>query len=154
MPHSTLTTASSTTVVPEAELAARLRLAVTRLARRLRRYADAGATPSQLSALATVARLGPLTLGDLSAAERVKPPTMTRVVGSLEEMGLVTRTVDPSDRRVARVELTAAGERLMARSRSRKDAYLATRLRGVSRSERQTLEAAAGILERLLESEP
>jgi DNA-binding MarR family transcriptional regulator len=140
-------------VVPEAELAARLRLSVARLARRLRTYADSDISPSQLSALATVARLGPLTLGDLTAAERVKPPTMTRVVACLEELGLVTRTVDPSDRRVAHVEATPLGQKLLAKSRSRKDAYLTGLVRTLSPAERGTLEAATGVLERLLETD-
>src|SRR2546423_13827260 len=90
----------------DAELAARLRLAVTRLARRLRQEtqnADGDVPPSGLSALSSIERLGPLTLGELSAVERVQPPTMTKVVAGLESLGLVSRTVDPADRRVARV---------------------------------------------------
>src|SRR3954469_1794979 len=88
----------------DAELASRLRLAVTRLARRLRTQLPGQLTPSQLATLSSVERLGPLTLGELSSAERVKPPTMTKIVACLEELGLVTRTVDQSDRRVARVD--------------------------------------------------
>ncbi len=137
----------------EAELAARLRLAVSRLARRLRRESASDVTASQLSALYTVARLGPLTLGDLSAAEGVRPPTMTRVVASLEQLGLVARTVDPSDRRVARVALTALGDDLLEASRHRKDAFLASRLRALGSDEREVLEKAAELLERLAVSE-
>lgn len=144
---------TTTTSSTDTELAARLRLAVNRLARRLRQHADTDISPSQLSALATLARQGPLTVGDLSSAERVKPPTMTRVVASLEELGLVTRTVDPTDRRVAHVEITPLGERLMARSRSRKDAYLAARVHSLSPDERDTLERAASLLERMLEAD-
>ncbi len=133
----------------EAELAARLRLAVSRLARRLRRESVSDISASQLSALYTISRLGPLTLGDLSAAEGVRPPTMTRVVGSLEQLGLATRTVDPTDRRVAHVAMTATGNQLVEGSRHRKDAFLASRLRALTPDERAVLDRAAQILERL-----
>lgn len=133
----------------EAELAARLRLAVSRLARRLRRESVSDISASQLSALYTISRLGPLTLGDLSAAEGVRPPTMTRVVGSLEQLGLATRTVDPTDRRVAHVAVTAGGTQLVEASRHRKDAFLASRLRALAPDERAVLDRAAQILERL-----
>lgn len=137
----------------EAELAARLRLAVSRLARRLRTETGSEITASQLSALHSIARLGPLTLGDLSTAERVRPPTMTKVVASLEDLGLVTRTVDPADRRVAHVATTALGDHFIEASRHRKDAFLASRLRAMSADDRAVLERAAGLLERLVESE-
>src|SRR5215213_1464176 len=143
-PHSAL-------VATEAELASRLRLAVTRLSRRLRTALPGELSPSQLATLSTVERLGPLTLGELSAAERVKPPTMTKIVSCLEEQGLVSRTVDASDRRVARVEATAAGLRFLDQSRRQKDAYLADRLRSLAPEDRDALERAAGVLERLLE---
>lgn len=135
----------------DAELAARLRLTVNRLARRLRQHADTDISPSQLSALATLARHGPLTVGDLSSAERVKPPTMTRIVASLEDLGLVTRTVDPDDRRVAYVATTPSGDKLIARSRSRKDAYLAARIHSLSAEDRAALDQAATVLEGMLE---
>lgn len=137
----------------EAELASRLRLAVTRLARRLRIQLPGELSASQLSTLSSVDRLGPLTLGELSAVERVKPPTMTRIVACLEEQGLVSRTVDRSDRRVARVENTAEGRAFLQRSRSRKDAYLAERLRDLDPGDRAALERAAAVLETLLEGE-
>lgn len=146
------TTSPTTATVGDTELAARLRLTVNRLARRLRQHADTDISPSQLSALATIARCGPITLGDLSNAERVKPPTMTRVVASLEDLGLVSRTVNPADRRVAHVGLTPVGERLILRSRSRKDAFLAARLRVLSPADRAALERATDVLERLLEA--
>ena len=95
---------SSTTSSPPAptpaqadeELAARLRLSATRLARRLRQEADAGLTPSQLSALAVIEREGPLTLGALADQEKVAPPSITKVVAKLESIGLVARAVDPA----------------------------------------------------------
>ena len=137
--------------VAEAELASRLRLVVTRLARRLRTQLPGELSPSQLATLSSVERLGPLTLGELSSVERVKPPTMTKIVACLEEQGLVSRTVDQADRRVARVDATAQGRRFLDRSRRQKDAYLAERLRDLSAGDRATLERAADVLERLLE---
>jgi DNA-binding MarR family transcriptional regulator len=137
----------------DAELASRLRLAVTRMARRLRTQIPGGLTPSQLATLSSVERLGPLTLGELSNAERVKPPTMTKIVAWLEDQELVTRAVDPNDRRVARVDATDEGRRFLDRTRRQKDAYLAGRLRGLEPDDRAALERAAAVLERLLEEE-
>lgn len=136
---------------PVTDLASELRLAVTRLARRLRQEGAEGITPSQLSALASIEHHGPITLGDLAAHERVQPPTMTRIVAALADQGLVAREVDPDDRRVARVRVTSAGRRLLARSRRRKAAYLASRLRRLDDDERLLLARAVPILERLLE---
>jgi DNA-binding MarR family transcriptional regulator len=135
----------------DAELAARLRLTVMRLARRLRQQAPAGVTPSQLSVLATLSIGGPMTLGALAEAERVRPPTMTRIVAALEEDGLIERKSDPDDRRRASIELTEPGRRLVTTSRSRKTAYLAERLRDLSEEERATLARAADVLEEILE---
>ncbi|HVC69854.1 MAG TPA: MarR family transcriptional regulator [Acidimicrobiales bacterium] len=133
------------------ELAARLRLAVLRLSRRLRQQIAGGVTSAQLSALATVERLGSPTFGELAASERVRPPSMTRIVVGLEGAGLVRRQVDPLDRRVARVTLTAGGRRLVQRSRSLRTAYLARRLRRLSASERASLAELVPLLELLLE---
>ena len=147
----TATTPSTRPEVPARALPSRLRLVVTRLARRLRQQGETSASPTQLAALATIERDGPLTLGELAAVERVQPPTITAAVGRLEQRGLVRRLVDPGDRRVARVEITAPGRRLLEQSRSRKTAYLEQRLAALSADDRATLERAAGILERLLE---
>jgi DNA-binding MarR family transcriptional regulator len=133
------------------ELTSRLRMVVTRLSRRLRQEANEGATPSQLAALATVERHGPITLGDLAGHERVRPPTMTRIVAGLEETGLVRREIDPSDRRVARVTIKADGSRLLARSRTRKDAFLASLLEHLEPDQLAVVEAAVPILERLVD---
>ena len=144
---------AGTKTPPSADLAARLRLVVTRLARQLRQRAVVGLTPSQISALATIDRTGPVTLGELAALERVQPPSVTVVVTRLEEQGLVVRRHDPRDRRVSRVETTKDGRKLLARSRRRKDADLDRRLRSLTDDERATLDAAAIILERLVEPE-
>lgn len=134
------------------EVTSRLRMVVARLSRRLRQEANEGATPSQLAALATVERHGPITLGDLAGHERVRPPTMTRIVAGLEEAQLVRREIDPSDRRVARVTITAEGSRLLARSRTRKDAFLASLLEHLDPDELTVVERAVPILERLVET--
>lgn len=145
-------TSPRTVAADTTELASRLRLGVTRLARRLRQEADAGISPSLLTALSTIERDGPLTIGDLSAAEHVQPPTMTRIVGALVEAGLATRDPDSEDRRVAWVRATPEGSRLIRRSRSRKDVYLAKRLQDLGPEELEVLDEAAGILERLVGS--
>ena len=132
-------------------MTSRLRMVVARLSRRLRQEANEGATPSQLAALATVERHGPITLGDLAGHERVRPPTMTRIVAGLEETGLLRREIDPSDRRVARVTITREGSRLLARSRTRKDAFLASLLEQLDSEELAVVERAVPILERLIE---
>jgi DNA-binding MarR family transcriptional regulator len=143
-----------TTIAPvdAPALAARLRLGVTRLARRLRQEAEAGVTPSMLSALSSAERQGSLTMRDLCHAEQVQPPTMTRIVAALVEAGLVVREADPSDGRVAWVNVTPEGRRLLERSRRRKEAYLAKALRSLEPEELRSLEAAAEILERLTDA--
>jgi DNA-binding MarR family transcriptional regulator len=148
----TRSTAATEPIAPA--LPSRLRMVVTRLARRLRQQGESAASPTQLAALATIERDGPLTLGTLAAIERVRPPTITAAVGRLEEQGLVHRRIDARDRRVARVEITSHGRRLLAESRSRKTAYLEQQLAALSADERATLAQAATILERVLEREP
>jgi DNA-binding MarR family transcriptional regulator len=130
-------------------LAARLRLGVTRLARKLRQEAEPGITPSMLSALASVQRNETLTMRHLCEAEQVTPPTMTRIVAALVEAGLVIREADPVDGRVAWVRLSPAGAKLLERSRRRKEAYLSKALQRLEPREIEVLEEAAGILERL-----
>ena len=133
------------------ELVSRLRLDVMRLARRLRQQAEPGMSPTLLSALASVERLQPVTLGELSKAERVQPPTMTKIAARLETMGLVARTSGERDRRIVRLSLTPAGVRFIARNRSRKNAYLARRLRALDADEIATLDAAVEVIEKILD---
>lgn len=143
----------TTTAPPDtAALAARLRLGVTRLARRLRQEAEAGITLSMLSALSSAERQGPLTMRELCAAEQVQPPTMTRIVAALVGARLVVREADADDGRVARVRVTPDGRRLLERSRRRKEAFLATALGSLEPRELDALGEAAGILERLTEA--
>jgi DNA-binding MarR family transcriptional regulator len=134
----------------ETEMASRLRLAVTRLHRRLRQHSAGGLTQSQASALASVNQLGSPTLGVLAARESVQPPSMTRIVGALEEMGYVARVIDPADRRVARVTLSDSGREVLALSRSLKNAYLAEQLRLLTPEERRSLGDLTVLLERLV----
>jgi DNA-binding MarR family transcriptional regulator len=133
------------------ELASQLRFAVMRLSRRLRQHAPEDITPSQLSALSVIVRAGRMTLSQLAEAERVRPPTITRVCDSLEQKGLATRVPSEDDRRVAFVEPTAAGRALVETIRRRRDQYLAGRLQTFSADERALLERAALLLERLIE---
>ncbi len=133
------------------DIAAPLRLAITRMARRLRQEADPGLTPSQLAALATIERHGPLTPSDLARIERISRPTATGILRGLVDAGLVDRRPDPADGRSALVEIEERGRKLLNRLRSRKNAYLSRRLAGLDREELETLERAAEILERLQE---
>ena len=148
------------TISPEvSETAARLGLAITRAARRLRQEAlraepETELSPTLTAALATVEAHGPLTPSELAERERVQRPTATRIVARLVELGLAERTADPTDGRSALVSATPGGRALLRRLRKRKNAYLAQRLRELDPAEVATLERAAGILERLLIQEP
>jgi DNA-binding MarR family transcriptional regulator len=133
----------------EGSVGSQLRLAVLRLSRRLRQQAAGGITPSQLSALSTVAKRGEISLGELAGIERIAPPTMTRIVARLEERAWLERRVDASDRRVAKVAVTASGRSLLDETRNRRDAYLAARLQNLSPEELDVLERAVPLLERL-----
>jgi DNA-binding MarR family transcriptional regulator len=135
------------------ELAARLRLAITRTARRLRQEAGTDLSPSQTAALATIDSNGPLTPSELASLERVQRPTATRIVARLEEKGLVERAADPADGRSFIVSPTAQGRTLLRKLRTRKNAYLARRLRGLGPEEVTALARAADILERLQDGE-
>ena len=137
----------------QADLAVRLRLVIVRTARRLRQEAGEELSPSQAAALATIDRHGPLTPSELAIRERIQRPTATRVIARLEAAGLVDRTSDPDDRRSCLVGLAPEGRQLLARVRTRKDAYLSRRLRDLDADERATLDRAAAILERLLEGD-
>jgi DNA-binding MarR family transcriptional regulator len=140
------------TISPESiEVAARLRLAIARTARRLRQEAGVDLSPSLAAALATVDKHGPLTPSELADREQVQRPTATRIVGRLADAGLVERTSDPEDGRVTLVSPTPEGRALLRRLRQRKNAYLARRLRDLEPSEVATLDRAAEILEGLLE---
>jgi DNA-binding MarR family transcriptional regulator len=137
----------------DTQLAPRLRLALMRLSRHLRSQLDGDLSPSLVSALSSVERHGPVTLGHLAELERVKPPSITRMVASLEAAGLVRRETDLADRRIARLQVTPAGERKLQAIRTRKTAYLAQRLRRLDDDDLDALRRALPVLERLLERE-
>ncbi len=143
----------ATTSTSATELAARLRVAVARTARRLRQEADAGLSATLLAGLATVERHGPLTPSELAARERIQRPTATRLIARLEADGLVTRTADPADGRSSLIAVGDGGRALLHDARTRKDAFLARRLRTLPAEDRATLARAAVLLEQLLEDE-
>jgi DNA-binding MarR family transcriptional regulator len=109
-----------------------------------------GVPPAQLSALSVLVFGGPRTLGELAAAEQVRPPTMTRIVQALEAAGLVRRARDPHDARVHRLHATARGRRVMQRGRERRVANLATLLDRLSPEQIARVNEAAGLVERAL----
>jgi DNA-binding MarR family transcriptional regulator len=131
------------------EVAARLRISITRLARVLRQQDQHGLPPTLAAALATIAWAGPLTLGELAAHEQVAPPTITKVIAKLEDRGLVERKTDDADRRVSWVEASPAGRRQLEEARTRRTAWLYRRLRELPAEDQARLGAAADVLEHL-----
>jgi DNA-binding MarR family transcriptional regulator len=134
----------------DVELAARLRLAITRTARRLRQEAGTDLSPSQLAALATIERHGPLAPSELAERERIRRPTATRVLSRLVEARLVERIPDPADGRSAIVSVSYEGRALLRRLRRRKTAYLATRIRDLPPQDLSALARATEVLEAIL----
>jgi DNA-binding MarR family transcriptional regulator len=146
---------SATLDTPLTDSAARLRMAIVRMARRLRQEAAGTGgelTPTSASALVTVERHGPLTPSELAEIERIKRPTATRTLRVLVEAGLVDRAPDPADGRSALVSVNAAGREHLRRLRGRKNAYLARRMRDLPAEDLRTLDRAAEILEGILEA--
>jgi DNA-binding MarR family transcriptional regulator len=133
------------------EISSRVRLAVGRLHRRLRQLVPTGVTQSRLSALSTVDASGPLSIGALAAAEGVAASTMTRLVDSLEGDGLVARISDATDRRVARIQATERGSRLLRDLRTEADHHVADRLAALTPEDLEQLAWALGILEWIAE---
>lgn len=130
-------------------LAGRLRLAMIRLARQLRRQDPSELTLAQLSALATVVGSGPLGVGQLAELEGLPSPAVTRLADKLEEAGLVARRANPADRRGVLVVATAAGADLLARRAEVGTAWLAERLAALSEADRIGLERVVTLLEAL-----
>jgi DNA-binding MarR family transcriptional regulator len=131
------------------ELAARFRQALMPLVRQLRTNVEPGMTPSLMSALATVSREGPITLGDLAAAEKVTPPMATKLGNQLAERGLVDRIGCDDDRRVVRLHLTAEGRQVLDRASKRRNAFLAERFAALSDQERRAIADAVTVIERV-----
>jgi DNA-binding MarR family transcriptional regulator len=138
------------TTLDTAALAHDLRLAVMRFSRRLRsQRVDTSVSLTQLSALSTLKRRGPMSAGELASLERVQPPSMTRVVVALEGMGMVTRTPHPTDGRQVVLGLTASAEDLLAAEGRAREAWLSARLQELRPEQRQVLRDAAAIMDEL-----
>ena len=132
------------------ELAKTLRDAITRLNRRVRQARPVGdLTFSQLSALTSLQLAGALTPRELADVERVQPPTMTKIVGKLEELGLVVRTPHPTDRRQVILAATEAGRAVYAQFERARNEWLAIQLAQLSPDDRDALERAAQILQQV-----
>ncbi len=135
------------------ETIARLRLAINRIGRRMRVHGGVGPTSSQVSALATVEKFGPLRIGDLACREGVAAPTMTRVVAALDQLGYLERKPDPDDRRSSQVGISTAGHDLLEALRRDRTAYLANRVAGLTDRQREQLVTALPVLEALAAEE-
>jgi DNA-binding MarR family transcriptional regulator len=139
---------------PEVVDVTRLRVAIARLSRRLRKHELAGLTPTQLAALSTVERAGPLRLGDLATAEQVAPSTLTRLVSALEEHGYVERSGVPGDARAWQLVVTARGHEILDRIRQESTVLLADSLLTLSPDQLSSLAAALPALEQLADPTP
>lgn len=148
-----MTYAHDMTLAPETDLAGELRLGTMRLARRLRveRGSD-DLTLSQLAVLGTLEGHGESTVGELAHLERVKPPSMTRIVNSLVEAGLVVRRPHAIDGRQVIVDLTDGARALLKENRRRRNAWLALRIAELTDDDRELLRRVAPLLERLASS--
>jgi DNA-binding MarR family transcriptional regulator len=137
----------------DAALAGGLRDAIGRLSRRLRaQRTDSDLSLGQWAALRSLELHGPMTPSELAAHEKVQPPSMTRIVGLLEEHGYVTRTPDPDDRRQVVVAASRSGLNLLTAERRRKDRWISQRLETLTSDERSALAAALPVLEKLSRS--
>ncbi len=132
------------------DLANTLRPVVARLARRLRQQDHTGLGPTMTAALASIAKHGGPTHGELAAMEQVAPPTITAVVGKLEKLGLVERVADATDRRVTRILVTPAGAEQLDGVRDRRTSWLASQLSLLTDDERRRLADAADVLAKLV----
>jgi DNA-binding MarR family transcriptional regulator len=132
----------------------RLRVALARLSRRLRRHELAGLTPTQLAALATVGHSGPMRLGDLAAVEGIAPSTLTRLVTALEDSGYVKRCADPRDARASTLAITPQGQDVLERIRTETTLVLAASLQLLTGAQRSALADALPVLEQLAEADP
>lgn len=131
------------------EMAGSLRLSIARLARRLRQQDESGLAPALTTALATIYREGPITLGGLAAQEQVAAPTVTKLVDRLEQRGLIVRQPDQTDRRICRVEITPTGLSQLESIRDRRTEWLATRLAQLDPVQIARLHGAVAVLDEL-----
>ncbi len=138
----------------DVELAARLRMTLGRLNRRVRQHGPQTLTSSQASTLASVEALGPVRLGDLAAHEGVSAPTQSRLVASLESQGMLRRTPDAGDRRATLLDITPEGRHQLELLRTERSAFLVKRLATLSHGQRAALVAALDALDALAASPP
>jgi DNA-binding MarR family transcriptional regulator len=144
---------TSATAPPLTDTAARLRLAVGRLSRRMRQESTLGHSLTQIGVLVTLDRQGPTSLGDLAQVERVAPPTITKAVANLIAEGLVEKLPDPTDGRVHRAQLTPAGRRDLEHIRRQREAWLTQRLATLEPTDVDRLVAVLPLLEDLSNDE-
>lgn len=138
------------TVIRAPELAGLLRPSLLRLTRLVRNQrVDTSITLTHLSAMASLRKHGPMSAGELATVERVQPPSMTKVLASLEEKGLVERAPHPQDRRQAIIEITERGDALIESEQRSRDAWLSRRLEMLSADERALLHQVVPILDKL-----
>jgi DNA-binding MarR family transcriptional regulator len=125
-----------------------------RLSRRLRMERPESGVPTQeLSVLGHLHRRGPMTPGEVAAAERVQPQTLTRTLAALESRGEITRRADAADRRRSVLSITEAGLRTLTSDMSQRDSWLSLALaQELTPTERQLLALAGELMERLAES--
>lgn len=144
-------TSVSKVVATDWGLASELRLSVLRLRRRLtgEGLPHNELSPAALAVIGCLYRFGEMTIGELAQHERVQPPSMTRILNSLQNAGMVSRTKHPSDGRQVLYAATGVAEELVIRDRERRDNWLSQRLQDLSPQERATLEAAIPVLNRL-----
>ncbi|WP_454560844.1 Rv0880 family HTH-type transcriptional regulator [Mycobacterium haemophilum] len=139
----------------DARLASDLSLAVMRLARQLRfRNPQSPVSLSQLSALTTLANEGAMTPGALAIRERVRPPSMTRVIASLADMGFVDRQPHPVDGRQVLVSASPSGAELVKAARRARQEWLAERLMTLDSDKRDILRRAADLILALVDESP
>jgi DNA-binding MarR family transcriptional regulator len=144
-----VTAATRTSV---AELASLLRPALLRLTRLVRNQrVDTSVSLTELSAMGTLYKSGPMSAGELAACERVQPPSMSKVLANLEERGLVRRDQHPTDRRQVILGITEKGEQLLDSERRARDAWLTRRVAALSSAERELLRRVVPILDKLAE---
>jgi DNA-binding MarR family transcriptional regulator len=125
--------------------------AAIHLLRKLRREDEgSGLNAPRLSALSVIVFGGPVTLGDLAAAEQVRPPTMTRIVNALEEQGLVIKKQNANDGRSTYLSATPAGQKLLMQGRARRVQALAKQIAALNREQRSVLHQAAEILKEVV----
>jgi DNA-binding MarR family transcriptional regulator len=135
-----------------AELAALLRPSLLRLTRLIRNQrVDMSVTLTQISAMATLNKRGPMSAGELAAFEKVQPPSMTKVLANLEERGLVRRDAHPTDKRQAIISVTDEGRALLESERRSRDAWLSQRLAELTPDERALLHDVVPVLDKLAE---